>query len=800
MKTILILIVLAACCTANVNDGAKALANNKLVNKKNQKRAADLGKKVREQMQKFRGGNDEFYRNLLEALTILQCNQQTVGPDDPNVLNPSLRFVPADDPAAYKNSTGGCIKVSKPNTETQRAYSMNKCEVAPNCYWREVDSNDPERLPVYSTMETPEAPHDATTLPEAENRLVQWAEGLVVFVAPGIVLSVLSLLTMLLFVLCRCCCNKCGGRNPKPEGYSCTQKFVPFLFFAIFSAGIAATAGLTLLYNKGVTEAVTGVFQVSQDVVTDAQDWIVEARDPLINIRDDITGSVENIQTQFEGTDFIETGVDGLTEKLNEFGSSTANVKLPNGCTDAPGEICIACEACTTISDSVSESNTQMNTAASDGIEEFQNIREVLDKELVSISSSIQVNVDEKVSTTEILLDGLRRTHDSVTQVRSVWDGQDKVRSVGALAMFALAIVVIALGTVGIIFKVTPLRFLGIILHLAYMIGFIALFVGFILAAVFMAISVLLSDSCEVTRILSEDWTPAMGPGAAKGLNACFQNESLLEAFNLTGSFEFADAVEFPQVDLSSMLDFSEFDTFAREINNTNASTFDVSGIETYIDALNDATGVNVAGCNPNDDSYTKNNVESPWEANSEADPSTSAEVYIRARYSDPSTTSNCDAIVPLQCHRGQDPCTYEEFVYEIYSNITTLLQVERDSVTFVTDMKTSMAGVSSYIGEFKSNMTNFNDRVTVIKDDLTSSLIKNVDDFKGAMYCTFIGDQFEVFYEHLCVDLLPALLMIALMVFLMGMFLIPVNICIIILSKRLGTKRDQNVVFTQKV
>ena len=49
------------------------------------------------------------------------------------------------------------------------------------------------------------------------------------------------------------------------------------------------------------------------------------------------------------------------------------------------------------------------------------------------------------------------------------------------------------------------------------------------------------------------------------------------------------------------------------------------------------------------------------------------------------------------------------------------------------------------------------------------------------------LDQSYDVMYDYLCIDMLPALVMIALMIFLAGLFLIPLNLCILLLAKRLS-------------
>jgi hypothetical protein len=361
-----------------------------LIDKDKAAQAQKLSTDVRDSMKKFRGGTREFYDDLFKAIQIKICDNDIKNGNI--VSNPITRFVSSDDPQAYLNDDEKCIRIKSPELEVQEQYDNGFCEVKPNCYWAEINQtmDSGNRYPIYSMNEGLLPVEGSLTLAQADETLEKWATGLVIFIAPGIVLSVLSFLTMALFLFCRCCCNKCGGRAPKPEGYSCVKKLLPIFFFVAFSGAIAGTAGGAMMYNQQVSTAVTDVFAITDKTLTDTVDWIRTARSPLVDIKDTVVSSVIKIRKELNGTDFIEYGLDGLTTRLEDFGENTANVKLPRKCNKATDSFCFECGVCTTISDTVKKSTTQMKAAASTGIDKLAKVRTSLNTDLVDISDSIK--------------------------------------------------------------------------------------------------------------------------------------------------------------------------------------------------------------------------------------------------------------------------------------------------------------------------------------------------------------------------------------------------------------------------
>jgi hypothetical protein len=201
--------------------------------------ADKFGKSVRNAIKDLRGGTDEFYHDLIQAAKIYLCEQliKTDGTLESSQLKPNIRFVSSNSDFALKDSDGNCIRypiTNKMDEKVVRAYKLEQCEVKPNCYWGPINITDPtesDRRPVYSMEESMPTMEGAMRLEDATNQITNWAQGLMIFVVPGIILGVLGLLTMIFFFICRCCCNRCGGRSPRDGGYSCVQKFLPVLFF-----------------------------------------------------------------------------------------------------------------------------------------------------------------------------------------------------------------------------------------------------------------------------------------------------------------------------------------------------------------------------------------------------------------------------------------------------------------------------------------------------------------------------------------------------------------------------------------
>ncbi|KAL0584178.1 hypothetical protein ABG067_005952 [Albugo candida] len=757
--------------------------------------AAKIGAGVRQKLSKIRGISEKFYQKLIDAVKIYLCdkNVKDGAPDAPNV-----RFVPPNSAKAYKNSNGDCIRLNvtlSTDDTVRQEYAAGNCEVNPNCYWATINTTtDLDRVPIYSLTESVSPPEGSMTYSDANKHLKKWIQGLAIVILPGVILSVLSLITFILFVMCRYCCNRCGGRQGRVGGYRCAEKLYPILFFILFAGGVIGVAIAALSYQKAMSKAVGDTLDDTSTTMVQMTEWSGRIQSPLIKIRNTVVTSANDISTALAGTDFIEQGTNGLTSGLETFSSNSANRTLPTGCVNATDLICLPCEICTVISVRMSNAAHQIQSNAGSGVAQLKQVRGQLQSKLVTIADKVKVQVDEQVTTLTRLTETIQSTNKNVDDIREEYSKQKAIQQAGVLALFALSLVVIALGLIGILFGITPFRVLVNLIHIAWIIGFVALILTFLLTSVFLTISAVLTDVCQVTLLLGNDWTVAMGD-LGKAPNACFRNTSLLDAFNLSSALSFATGgVNFPQgLDVASMLDFSQLDSADREIRNTTADTFPFSApLNGSIAFLNSYTNQASSGSScVLHDTFTRPNILTPWvDVNMPQGASPNGSEFLKSRYA--SQDANCgqsSSAKAFACTQHSSSCDFSTWIQEIYANTSALKRVEMDANAFVDELHANMTSLMTFVGDFKTQIRALDASIASIRVGLESNLLQFVTEFKNAMYCSFVAERYNDIYGDLCGDLVPALTMISLMLFLAGIFTIPVEICLIIALKRLKTR-----------
>lgn len=765
--------------------------------------ANQVGASVRKAIKQLRGGNDKFYHDLITAVKITLCEQ--------NLAKNQIRFVSCDADNAYKDDDGNPARItvtSSTDDETTNAYNQGLCEVAPNCYWAEIEEGDTSRAKVYAD---PDSTMDSTA---ATAKIKEWATGVVGFVIPGIVLGVLSLLTMVFFLLCRCCCNRCGGRFPREEGYKFKEKFLPLVFFLLFAIGVIVVSAAAFLYRGTMLVAVDDLFNATSGTLENGSEWIVNIRTPLVEIAATVVESADDIKVKLDGTDFIDTGLTDLTKKLEDFGDKYSTApKFPTGCTpdpsktnaDANGDPCYECKACTAIGTKANDAASQVNKNAGPGIKQLSNVKKQLTTKLVEISGSVQSAVDTQVSTANTLIITVDDAQGNVDSYDSKFQGYRDQLGYAIMALFALALVVIAIGFIGILFGLTPFKLFANIMHVAYFFGFIALILVFIISAVVLAIGVVLGDACEVTAIFATNWTVPLGD-SAKAVDACFQNQSLIDVFNLSDKLSFArGGIDFPSLDVNAMFNFSDLDALETSTNDIDEGSFgfDKAAYTSLVASFNGYAVQTSASCNPAGNGYqTTEYILKPWLANNQPKPVSGSEAdYIENYYKTYDTTctnndpnNNVPNNGKAYACASSSQCSFSAFMRERYTVIFPLASLKASMETYKAGLTTDVSGITATSDTFETKTKKLNSDIDVIKVHLDSSLIEYVGDFEKAMYCTFIADGFWSIYDALCGELMPSITMIALMLFLCGLFLIPVNVCLIIGVKRLKAHGNGNI------
>ncbi|TMW66880.1 hypothetical protein Poli38472_011996 [Pythium oligandrum] len=528
-----------------------------------------------------------------------------------------------------------------------------------------------------------EDPPDDTpmTNDEAENKLKKWIQDVALFIIPGIILAVISLLTMIFFFMCRCCCNRCGGRHPSREVYSRMQKIVPVLIVLLVGVAIVVGGASALSYRTTLTTGATQLFNATSETLFNTPQQMTAARLPLEVIRDKVVDVAGQIQVKLEGTDFILDGLTGFVVLLDDLVTYTTGRVLPYGCTPTSSnkDLCFPCLVCLLIPASVSNVLSEMNDTAGANVEQLKIARGSIISLLIAQASSIRSILNDKIKLITNIEEPMNSAHGDVVDARA--------RAV-------------SLGLIGGLFGLAPLKRLVNTIHIGYSVGFVALIALFLVSAVFLGTSAFFVDVCEISAILQKDWTLAVSGDQGKAMNACFRNESLIQVFELEEYLAFARAgIPFPDIQVDQMLAFTQLNAFVDAIRKTDKTTFQID-IAGMLAVLNMYTGQTETQCNPGN-KYTKASMLEPWTVTPSVSRNSdeTAETYFKRYYATYDTA--CDPKKgdgkPFQCTSGASPCVFSTAVRDLAHIVLVQIQVEIDANIFIDGLYTRINRVAEH-------------------------------------------------------------------------------------------------------
>jgi hypothetical protein len=747
--------------------------------------ASQTGNRVRKAIKWLRGGSDEFYQQLITAVKINICESNE---------EKTTRFVPADDSKAYKYSNGSCVTlINAKDHATVDAYYQQKCEVKPNCHWADFDPQmDTNRLTTFDKNKT-------MTPDEATAKVKAYANSVMVFAVPGIVLSVLSMLTMFFFLLCRCCCNKCGGRAPRASGYSRSEIFMPVFFFLAFGAGICVCAAFSFFHREIALDGISATFNGVDNTLQNASEWTYTISAPLEHIRDTVLDATANISSALSGLGGIGDDLDTFVGLLDKIADDISVNALPEGCDADKDVICIPCVVCGLIGSEVTASTMQIKTNAEPAVNEVEIMHGQIEVLLVDIAGEVRDELNEQVD----MISGIRATitkvQDQMGNVEEYFSTYRPIIASAIRIIFAFGAAFVAgVGFIGVLFGLSPFKALATIIHIAYFLGFLALFMSFLISAVALGVSILMGDTCEVVDMFSRNWTVPLGDDTGRIANACFRNESLIGVLGLEDKLAFArGGIAFPDIDITEVTDFSQLTNLSDTVLNTTAEdVFPVSGmLNDSIDLLNTLTGQTAGSCTPGGGHYVADaTILTPWNVTSDP-PASSGFSFMVQRYHayDDDCGSSNPIAVPFSCYG--DTCPFSLRVGQEYLESSSLYTVKVTSESFVEKLRADVFALVTFSVSFAAKITDMVAAVLAVKAQLEASLIKDVDEFEDVMYCTFAADGYAEIFDALCGDVVPSLTMLSLLLYLAGFFLIPVNVCLIILAKRLRVRRHRRLV-----
>jgi len=122
-----------------------------------------------------------------------------------------------------------------------------------------------------------------------------YIESIGMITLPGFVIAFVIAIVASCFCCWRCCCGFCGGKDPRPDGYSTLERWIPKIFILLFTIIVIAAAIFGWIGNMKVTKAVDDLFDVANN-----------ATDRYITLFNGIKVKLNQVQ-DVDPTDFINS-------------------------------------------------------------------------------------------------------------------------------------------------------------------------------------------------------------------------------------------------------------------------------------------------------------------------------------------------------------------------------------------------------------------------------------------------------------------------------------------------------------
>ncbi|GMI43955.1 hypothetical protein TeGR_g13565 [Tetraparma gracilis] len=520
-------------------------------------------------MKKFRNSSGGWYEEVLRNFMIWNCETKITNAEDDG---PKVRCVPEDD--AAKGGGGGCIVPS------DSTCPVGFCETAANCYWEAPVSGE-ARVERY-TQEEADANEDYLFGQDQDS----YAATVVKYLALGIVLAVLNMLIWFIFIIGRCCCCclwekclcRCCSYRPKEAGYNeCGQRRIPIFFYFIMVAGIVASAAMTYVGNEDISKALTDTFEHSRGGIQDTQNFLGGAKTPMLAIEGLVDDAADDSIELLQDTDYVEEGLDSITKSLQDFADTySADPKFPDD-----------------VAASMQETTAALDEEVAPVKEDIRAMLDTLQTSLVDGRDMLKESIGDAASQLDGINSTLNGFFDTIDDIEQQSEDYKSLRMAGVLAIFAVALFCCVFGVIGVCSYWTPCTWDDILIHLINITWFLGsglVTLTWIIAGAVMVLCVVWNDVCQFMDIMVEDFEP-YSPAASVGLNACFNNTPLVEAYNLTSRVDFQETID----EKLAELDAVDFDTMFADVKDP---VYDVAtqikdiSLAVIIDPLNGFTNV----------------------------------------------------------------------------------------------------------------------------------------------------------------------------------------------------------------
>ncbi|GMI09481.1 hypothetical protein TrLO_g1275 [Triparma laevis f. longispina] len=724
----------------------------------------DLDMTALDSLKDFRGEGGPWYEEVLDSMMIANCNENT---------DKHERYVDCEEESADQEEQAGDFD------------GGGLCEVNPNCYWDKIDGGDRQRM--YTDEEA-----DA-----AKKKVEEYAVSVGKYLGAPIACAVLNFVFTLFYFLGRCICRiRCCGAKPRETPYHSCEILLPILFFSVFAFAMVGTGYQANQGNEKVTIAFERIFETVDRGTTDLMFFFGTAGRPIEGVADAVSGAVAEVNTIVDASDWVGTDMDGIGQRFVTFSTTYAATLSAAGASD-------------TLDDVIAT----LDETTGPIVEEIDGLLTTLQTELVNVEDMIQEGAQGALDQIQAMNDTVAGMKSDLKSFQDTQESFDGLRQVGVLAIFAVALVFVILGFIGVLSAFTPCKFddyLEYLLHFTWTFGSLIGTITFIVGGIALVLAIGWSDMCTFMNVVKEDFS-IIGGQAGTGLDACYNDTALIYAFNMSKSLDFAGPIEEQLASVTGMDISEQFGAIKQPIIDLGVTITAISLADLFaaLNAMTNACEAIVAGGGNCDvatcgysQTYTEANVLSPWEDNGDtgtmvhsghslarAGSETAVQYMTRIYDSSACATATSDAASPeniMAAFNGayDTQIAKDSMLADLGTDATFCA-----SNTCPTSNQPGGVTIMQALEDYEANMVGLIDDFVDMGDNMLGALISNVEDFTCNMRCGFLASFMDELQANWCVDLLAGFLDIALSLVLLAFFNIPVCICAAILVNRFRGK-----------
>jgi hypothetical protein len=600
--------------------------------------------------------------------------------------------------------------------------------------------------------------------------------------APAIVGFALTMLLICPCWLARCCCCNCcccGPKHccgPKDDEYGFFPKAVAVVGYIAFAGAALISALVGIMAIAKIMNGVTGMVCEMELLADKSVEFGNSIYKPVKNISDTAGILIDNVGVTINSTSAIGSGLGEIASKLTAYGTDVKTISISGY--DLP--------LIQTVGDTVSNIGTQMNTLAGGLVTTLDGVRSGVGSKLVASKSMIIGVADMAKGVNKQLADMVEeKVKPQITALDKPVGEAAKLSGPAAYAIYSTVIISAALGILAtVLMAVLKMKKIGLMLSTcSWTISCSGLFLMFLVGCIFMPLSMVFFDVCYVLddvhknvesytasfesgtrRLMDDRQLMAGGLKPGKILDGCFKGRPIMQSLNMSSTFNFKSAIQFDNLvpDISSSLDFSQFDSFNNMISGLNASSFGMKESDRLIYET---------CCNGGDD-YGSNQVNGKDVEGIVS--SVSQRLYciqnipagqkLCTDCTDGSSANDCAAKNVAACKTAGGSVGP---VCKISKEMNAANTAINNTLTW---MKKNMTDIGDSVTAFKSSITNLNNGLNKVLKQV-GPLLEQVDNLQNAGDCTFLNDTLSGMKRALCKDALDGIFSTGICTCLCGYF-----------------------------